>query len=162
MSNSLDFPPLNMLIFIYRTVQTVGRDWKGLYKCFCGKEFETRISYVRNGHTKSCGCLRICPSRKTHGHSLIRSNSYTSWQSMKSRCLNENNKDWKTYGGRGITVDPLWELSFEAFLKDMGERPGIEYSIDRIDPDGNYTKENCRWLLKSENGRRARPRDSTT
>jgi len=76
--------------------------------------------------------------------------AYRSWDGMKQRCLNPNTKAahiyYKTY------IDPNW-LTFEGFLKDMGERPVGRYSIDRIDPTKGYYKENCRWLLLSENCR---------
>lgn len=70
---------------------------------------------------------------------------YNSWHHMKDRCENPNCKDYKYYGGRGISVCEEWSKSFSAFMNDMGKKPNKGDSIDRIDPDGNYCKENCRW-----------------
>ena len=69
--------------------------------------------------------------------------AYSSWAAMKTRCTNPNHNRFPLYGGRGITFDPRWD-DFLLFLEDMGPRPD-RHSIDRIDPDGNYCKENCRW-----------------
>jgi hypothetical protein len=68
---------------------------------------------------------------------------YRCWQALKNRCTNPNNKSFRYYGGRGISVCPAW-LMFENFYSDMGPKPGPEYSIDRIDNDGNYEPGNCR------------------
>lgn len=75
---------------------------------------------------------------------------------MITRCTNRKANGYENYGGRGITVCPEWIVSLEAFVRDMGERPSATHSLDRIDNDGNYTKENCRWATKkiqSENRR---------
>lgn len=85
---------------------------------------------------------------------LYQSREYHSWNSMKNRCNNSNLKEYKNYGGRGITYDSKWE-DFREFYKDMGERP-IGTTLDRIDVDKNYCKENCRWATKEQQQRNQR------
>ena len=75
---------------------------------------------------------------------------YTTWCGMKERCSRPENKAYKYYGGRGIKVCSQWENSFQTFLKDMGEKPSPEYTLDRIDNDADYSPENCQWLSMSE------------
>jgi hypothetical protein len=71
--------------------------------------------------------------------------TYICWKNMKHRCLNPKNKDYSSYGGRGISVSPEWFSDYNAFFKDMGEcPPGL--TLDRIDPNGDYTAQNCRWV----------------
>ena len=85
---------------------------------------------------------------------LTRNNpTYNSWRAMKSRCNNPNHSHYRYYGGRGIKVCKRWD-NFENFLYDMGEKTSREYVLDRIDSDGGYYKENCRWIKKSENSKR--------
>lgn len=79
---------------------------------------------------------------------------YSSWCSMLTRCRNKNRNTWSNYGGRGIKVCKSW-TKFKNFLSDMGDRPR-GYSIDRIDPNGNYCKENCRWIKRTDQSRTTR------
>jgi hypothetical protein len=75
---------------------------------------------------------------------------------MKNRCANPKARNFEWYGGKGVKVCDRWRDSFENFLNDMGPKPAPGFAIDRIDSDGDYEPENCRWLSMSENTRRAR------
>jgi hypothetical protein len=93
--------------------------------------------------TRSCGCLMGKGNIK---HGLCDSGAYQTWKSVLSRCLNPNYTAYKDYGGRDITVCDKW-LTFEGFYEDMGKRPN-GLTIDRIDNDKGYSKENCKWATK--------------
>jgi len=84
---------------------------------------------------------------KTHG--MSGTSEHRTWKSMKKRCFNPNDKDYLHYGGRGITVCDRW-LNFENFLADMGSRPTVKHSLDRIDNNADYSPENCKWSTKAE------------
>ncbi len=87
---------------------------------------------------------------KTHGYSGSNMTpEYRAWINMRTRCLNKNYRDYKYYGGRGISICKEWN-NFTIFLKDMGQRPSSTHSIDRKDNDGNYEPTNCKWATKSE------------
>lgn len=127
-----------------------GRNRVFLCECECGEYKRVVLSALVAGLTKSCGCLNREGNHKTHGMSKIGSVTYRAWKNIRSRCNNPNNPDYHYYGGRGITVHPSWN-SFEQFLRDVGEHPGGEYSIDRYpNKNGNYEPGNVRWATKSE------------
>lgn len=128
-----------------------------VFKCFCGKKFISRVEAIKSGRTLSCGCLRIERLRKKIvKHGLCGTHEYQAWQSMKDRCNNKNNSEYKNYGERGISVCNEWQASFSAFINDMGKKPTSKHEIDRIDNSKGYFKKNCRWATKSENMRNAR------
>lgn len=91
---------------------------------------------------------------RKHGFYYI--TEYSTWYDMIHRCENANNKHFKDYGGRGISVCVRWKFSFKNFLADMGPKPSIKHSLDRIDNNGNYESKNCRWATKKQQSRNTR------
>lgn len=126
--------------------------------CDCGNTKIVIGSNLRSGDTKSCGCL-FKESLTTHG--MIGTPVYKTWEMMIQRCYNANYDSYKFYGGRGIIVCDKW-LKFGRFFEDMGERPdGL--SIDRVDNEKGYFKDNCIWATQTQQirNRRIQKRNST-
>lgn len=132
--------------------------WRCL--CNCGKLVSVAASSLRSSLTRSCGCFhqeRLRAVAYKHGHADHRNGAvsveYYAWISMKQRCTNPKRHNYKNYGGRGIVVCDRWRDSFINFLADVGERPGPEFSLDRINNDGNYEPGNVRWATRSQQQR---------
>ena len=127
-------------------------------RCICGALIDVAAHRLTAGITRSCGCLHrerlVSRNRRHDGWGTP---EYRIWQAMKQRCSEPQQDNWKYYGGRGIAVCDRWLDSFTAFLADMGRRPSSKHSIDRINNDGHYTPQNCRWATAIEQRANRRP-----
>lgn len=130
---------------------------KWLFRCDCGNEKEIKRTDACTGKTRSCGCYNKESARKRriaqinpnarHKHPLG-----PTWAGMMSRCYDPNSTSYKSYGAKGITVAEEWH-SFEQFVKDVGQKPSPEHSLDRIKGHLGYSKSNCRWATRKEQSR---------
>ena len=122
----------------YPTETSTQKSTYGLFECqYCGKEFETQISNIKSGHTKSCGCQK-------YKHGLTRHRLFKTWCGLVDRCNNIKNPRYRDYGGRGIKVCPRW-LDIVNFIEDMMPTYVEGLTLDRININGNYEPSNCRW-----------------
>lgn len=117
--------------------------------CDCGDKATVLGKNLKNGRTRSCGCLkRETDASKFTTHGMANTRIYGVWATMLQRCLNPRSPKWSNYGGRGIIVCDRWR-SFENFYADMGDPPFLGATLDRIDGDSAYTPANCRWTTQS-------------
>lgn len=147
------------LTIVWRAENTREGNTRWLCRCICGKDKVIRGKDLRNGKTRSCGCLLKESQRNNglkmgpiagkinnykHGHGSSRDTTYQAWTAMKNRCLRPESYAYKWYGAKGIKVCDRWVNSFEKFLEDLGPRPkGL--TLGRIDHTLGYEPSNCRW-----------------
>jgi len=127
-------------------------------KCVCGKIKEVLFTHLRFGKSTSCGCIVL--HTKTHG--LTKHKLYGVWSSMKQRCYDKNKPRYKDWGGRGIIVSEKWRNDFMEFYNwciENGYEKGLQ--IDRINNDGNYGPENCRFVTAKVNSQNRRKRNGS-
>lgn len=139
-------------------------------RCDCGVGVLVSGSNLANGATRSCGCLASEWARQMGANPAFvadrakkaikhgckcrgnTSDEYKTWLAMKSRCYRPSDKSYSNWGGRGISVCARWKNDFEAFFRDMGQKPTPAHTLDRLDPNGNYEPSNCRWATLYEQG----------
>ena len=152
---------------VFATKNSKERKRFGIYKCgFCGTNFKANTNDINRGYIKSCGCYqkrRVSEANKTHGKRYTR--LYKIWINIKDRVLNPKNKRYNDYGGRGITICDDWKNDFIPFYNwamSNGYEENKGLSIDRIDNDGDYSPENCRWTTQTIQCRNQRIKKNNT
>jgi hypothetical protein len=123
--------------------------------CDCGNHCIVCGAHLRAGASRSCGCSRLAANTV---HGMCGTPEYRAYYNMIKRCEYVDDNAFANYGGRGIKVCERWRGSFEAFLADMGRRPSKRHSIDRIDVNGDYGPDNCRWAVVETQERNKRVR----
>lgn len=124
--------------------------------CKCGETSIVKGIHLNSGHTQSCGCRqRSRAAEAQNRHGMCGTSEYRIWALMVGRCRDPSSTSYRNYGARGIRVCDRW-MDFMNFFADMGHRPSLKHSLDRIDNDGDYAPENCRWATQKEQMRNTR------
>ena len=127
------------------------RRWR--CRCQCGQECAIEQASLRSGHTTSCGCaLKDFARSINYKHGRSRTPEYQAWRNIILRCYEPTTKGYGDYGAKGIRMCDRWRNNSTAFLDDMGPRPSSKHTIDRINPRGDYSPENCRWVTWQTQG----------
>ncbi len=141
----------------YNDWTVLGKSTKRKYfllcRCVCGTVKDVRKCALVGNTSKSCGCRM---SRVCEGYGYVGTRTYNCYGNMLQRCYNKNNPGYHNYGGRGITVSDEWRTSFKSFIRDMGVCPSNDHSIERVNNDDGYKKENCKWATRAEQRRNTR------
>lgn len=124
-------------------------------ECNCGKIGKFRRCDIVSHKTRSCGCLKKERNGNTK-HLMTKTPEYRAWAAMKIRCYNKSDKAYHWYGGRGIHICRRWLNSFENFFADMGKKPTLKHSLDRIDSNKGYKPTNCRWSTPAQQANNTR------
>lgn len=141
---------------VLKRVENKGKETVWLCRCDCGKKSVVFSSNLLKGHTKSCGCLKE-ESKGNFKHGFSKTKLGNIYNSIKDRCFRKKCKEYKFYGGRGITMCEDWKnnsLNFFCWAINNGYKEGL--SIDRIDVNGNYEPTNCRWITRAEQSKNKR------
>lgn len=143
-------------------IEPAGRSKRGklVWRCTCAcgeREVTAATNDLRRGNTRSCGCLfREESGNRVRTHGQTGTRLYEIWRNIIRRTTQPSHHSYPDYGGRGITMCPEWRESFEAFANDMGPTYRDGLSIDRIDVNGHYQPDNCRWATPTQQSRNMR------
>lgn len=154
-------------------IKIAGREREFTYTCVCGEVGKTKPSHIIKGVVKSCGCLHKESSLenlklallspligKNCTHNMSKTRPHRIWTGMKTRCDNQNVREYSDYGGRGITYCDKWK-TFQGFWEDMAEGYSDDLTIDRTDTNDNYDKNNCKWTTMSVQSHHRRKRKNS-
>jgi hypothetical protein len=141
-------------------LECLGGDARGhfsyRFRCDCGNETVARLSHVKSGQIRGCGCLIGRDTKHGHWTGNEPSAEWLAWHTAKNRCTNPNNQAWADYGGRGIRMCDHWLEDFGAFIADMGLKPSPKHTLDRVKNDQGYEPGNCAWRSWTEQNRNKR------